>query len=235
MGNISSKESALYQVNSLKDLDTVIIPHFELYPLLTKKRADFLLFKSAIELIKQKEHLCSEGIHKLLGLKIFLNKGIINEEFNSTFNNIVAQERTVVAKPERINPNWFAGFTSGDGSFSVEILKSCSHKIGYQVVLKFLITQHSRDLELLKCFISFLEGGFIKERTAICEFILVKLSLIIEKLIPLFQKYPILGNKNKDFRDFCKIAELMKNNAHKTEEGLYKIREIKAGMNRKRK
>jgi len=87
----------------------------------------------------------------------------------------------------------------------------------------------------LKCFISFLGGGFIKERKGISEFRVIKLSLITEKLIPLFQKHPIIGNKNKDFLDFCQIAELMKSNAHKTQEGLDKIREIKAGMNTKRK
>lgn len=63
---------------------------------------------------------------------------------------------------------------------------------------------------------------------------MVKLSLITDKLIPLFQKYPIVGNKNKDFIDFCKIAELMKSNVHKTTEGLDEIRKIKAGMNRNR-
>lgn len=134
-----------------------------------------------------------------------------------------------------INTYWFSGFTSGDGSFPVEILKSSSHKIGHQVILKFLITQHNRDLELLKCFNIFLEGGFIKERTDISEFRVIKLSLITDKLIPLFQKHPIIGNKNKDFLDFCIIAELMNSSAHKTPDGLDKIREIKAGMNTKRK
>jgi hypothetical protein len=75
VSNISSyKESVLYQVNSLKDLVNVIIPHFELYSLLTKKRADFLLFKLAIELIRQKEHKKIEGIHRLIGIKASLNK-----------------------------------------------------------------------------------------------------------------------------------------------------------------
>ena len=64
---------------------------------------------------------------------------------------------------------------------------------------------------------------------------MVKLSLITDKLIPLFQKHPIIGNKNKDFLDFCQIAELMNSNAHKTAEGLAKILEIKSGMNTKRK
>lgn len=156
LGNISSsKETAIYQVNSIKDLVNVIIPHFELYPLLTKKRADFLLFKLAIELIKQQEHKYIEGIHKLIGIKASLNKGLLKDKLDLSFKDIVPQERAEVPLPKVINPYWFAGFTSGDGSFSVEILKSSSHKIGYQVILKFLIIQHSRDLELLKCFISF--------------------------------------------------------------------------------
>jgi hypothetical protein len=37
-----------------------------------------------------------------------------------------------------------------------------------------------------------------------------------------------------DYADFVKIAELMKNKAHLTKEGLDQIRQIKAGMNRKR-
>lgn len=37
-----------YTVNSTKDINDVIIPHFEKYPLLTQKKADFILFKSAI-------------------------------------------------------------------------------------------------------------------------------------------------------------------------------------------
>jgi hypothetical protein len=37
-----------------------------------------------------------------------------------------------------------------------------------------------------------------------------------------------------DYLDWCKVAELMKNKAHLTEEGLSKIRKIKAGMNKGR-
>jgi hypothetical protein len=78
-------------------------------------------------------------------------------------------------------------------------------------------------------------GGLIKERTGTSQFVVVKLALINEKLIPLFQKYPIHGIKSENFIDFCKIAELMSSGAHLTPEGLEKIREIKAGMNINRK
>jgi transcriptional regulator with AAA-type ATPase domain len=57
---------------------------------------------------------------------------------------------------------------------------------------------------------------------------------IQEKIIPFFKKYPILGSKSEDFEDFCKVAEIIKNGLHKTEEGLENIRKIKARMNRGR-
>jgi hypothetical protein len=58
------------------------------------------------------------------------------------------------------------------------------------------------------------------------------------KVIPFFQKYPVIGVKGLRqiyFADFCKVADLMKNKAHLTSEGFENIRIIKAGMNRGRK
>jgi hypothetical protein len=42
-------------VRSVKDLEK-IFSHFDKYPLITQKRADYLLFKQAYEIIKKKEH-----------------------------------------------------------------------------------------------------------------------------------------------------------------------------------
>jgi len=66
------------------------------------------------------------------------------------------------------------------------------------------------------------------------EFIVIKYSDFTEKVIPFFNKHLILGVKAKDFDDFKKAAELMKNKAHLTPEGLEKIRLIKARMNKRR-
>ena len=63
MGTISpqSKDSVQYRVASLKDLNGIIIPHFEKYPLITKKKADFIYLKKIIDLINNKEPLTLEG------------------------------------------------------------------------------------------------------------------------------------------------------------------------------
>jgi hypothetical protein len=74
VGNISVKAngSCVYYVQSIKDLD-VILNHFDKYPLITQKHADYLLFKLAINLIKNKEHLNSEGLRKLVAIRASLN------------------------------------------------------------------------------------------------------------------------------------------------------------------
>lgn len=77
VGNISkSQHSAQFRVASLKDLTNIIIPHFDKYPLLTQKKADFLLFKKAINIINGKEHLTKEGLEKFVALKGSLNLGL---------------------------------------------------------------------------------------------------------------------------------------------------------------
>ncbi len=53
----------------------------------------------------------------------------------------------------------------------------------------------------------------------------------INKIISIFDKYPLQGTKLLDYLDFCKIAKLMNAKAHLTEEGLAEIRKIKAKMN----
>jgi hypothetical protein len=85
VGNIakSGKNLLQYRVSSIKDL-TVIVTHFEKYPLLTQKRADFELFKQAVEIVNRKEHLTSEGLQKTVNIKASINKGL-SAELNSAF------------------------------------------------------------------------------------------------------------------------------------------------------
>ena len=48
---------------------------------------------------------------------------------------------------------------------------------------------------------------------------------------PFFLKYPILGIKALDLKDFCFILSLTKNNVHHSKVGLNQIVQIKANMN----
>jgi hypothetical protein len=93
-----------FVVSPLADLTNVIIPHFLEYPLLTQKRADFLLFKSIIDMINSKEHLDSEGLKKIVGIKYSINRGLsttLLEAFPDAYP--VDKPKTLV--PLTIDPN----------------------------------------------------------------------------------------------------------------------------------
>lgn len=83
VGHISKQgnnEIQQYRVSSVKDLQ-VIIDHFEKYPLITQKLADYLLFKPAFELVKRKEHVTTKGLNQIvaLRLKASMNNGLSYE------------------------------------------------------------------------------------------------------------------------------------------------------------
>jgi hypothetical protein len=111
--------------------------------------------------------------------------------------------------------------------------KSSTHRTGVRVYLRFTISQHSRDEALLKSLINFLGTGRYQSSSsrASGELVVNKFPDIINIIIPLFTKYPILGIKGKDFEDFCLVSDLMSKGAHLEEQGLAKIKEIKARMN----
>ena len=79
-------------------------------------------------------------------------------------------------------------------------------------------------------------GNIYKEyHRPLVSLTIVKYSDITNFIIPFFKKYPVLGIKQNDFSDWCKIAKLMNDGSHLTNEGLNLIRTIKNGMNKGRK
>jgi hypothetical protein len=224
-------DSVQLRVTSIKGLE-VIINHFDKYPLITKKRADFELFKQAFNLIKNKDHLTLEGLRKLVAIKASLNLGL-SDELKELFPNIKPAQRPLVVTQEIPDPNWLAGFVDAEGCFSVGISDSLNLK-GSIVQLRFRITQHCRDAELLKSFIAYLGCGIYYLRGDAGDLVVLRLSDINEKIIPFFDKYPLLGVKALDFSDFKRAAKLITQKAHLTVLGLEEIRQIKSTMNRNR-
>jgi hypothetical protein len=65
----------MFLITKIGDL-VFIVDHFKLYPLITQKYADFLLFKKAFGIINDKKQLTIEGLHELISIRASLNKGL---------------------------------------------------------------------------------------------------------------------------------------------------------------
>ena len=221
------------QVRSIKELKQ-IFEHFYKFPLITQKRADFLLLMQVIEIMERGEHLTIEGLHKIVAIKASMNLGL-SDKLKVAFPDVVPVERPLVELPQKIDPHWLAGFTDAEGSFLIKVTPPSKTKVRQRVQLVWQLTQHSRDEKLMRSLIELLKSGKIYKNRDTFDFRVTKFDDIVNKIIPFFKKYPILGVKALDFADFCKVAEMMKDKKHLTAEGLDQIRKIKAGMNTGRK
>lgn len=235
VGNIfASDNDCQFIVSSLKDLEA-IIDHFDNYPLVSQKYSDYQLFKLAFYLVKNKEHLTEEGLNKLISLKSSSNLGL-SDKLKEAFPNVMAIARPLVKDRVIKDPNWMAGFIDGEGCFNINIIKAKDCKSGYQVKARFILAQHSRDLELMLSIKEYLGCGTLsntaKTVSSYLYLTVSKFKDINEKIIPLLNKYPLPGSKKSDFNLFCYVIALMKDKAHTTSEGIAKIQAIKAKMNR---
>ena len=227
--SVRNNGMAVYSVKSFSDITHVIIPHFNNYPLLTQKKADFILFSNAVQLLNEKVQSTSEGLQQIINIRASMNKGL-SELLKKSFHNTVPVTRPLINIESINHPNWLVGFVDGEGCFYVKIKKNSS-KLGSQVSLVFSLIQHSspsggRDEILFNMILKYLGCGVIEKATTRpneVKYVIYKFGDICNNLIPLFQKYPLQGVKSLNFSDFCKVANLMINKVHLTKEGLPQI------------
>ena len=226
IGYISKPNNNLtveFRVSTLNDIANVIIPHFDKYPLATKKQADYILFKEIILLLLNKEHSTLEGIKKIVNIKASLNTGL-TEILKEFFPDTLASQRlesSNISLANKVKPEWMEGFCTGESNFFITVQKSKT-KSGLTTSLRFSISQHSKDLLLLESFVDFFNCGYVAnyKNRIICEFIVTKIDYIIEHIIPFFEKHPILGSKYLNYLDFNSAAEVIKNKEHLNPDGL---------------
>lgn len=210
-----------------------------------------------VEMMEKKEHLTLEGLSKIISIRASMNKGL-TDILKSNFPNITPVERPVIYLPNTLDPYWVLGFCNGEANFDKSINKNNTYSFGYQVQLRFRVSQHSgiydaeflishgpsvrkgnwdnRDLLLLTKLIEFFNCGQIEKykiRPAV-NYVVTSFTNINTNIISFFEKYTLLGIKALDFQDFNKAANLISSGDHKTNSGLEKIRSIKAGINSNR-
>ena len=92
IGNIyiSSKDSK-FMVRSLDEV-LKIISHFDNYPLITKKKSDFILFKQIIHKMVEGEHFSAKGLQEIVNIRASINLGL-SDSLKAIFPNTVPVTR----------------------------------------------------------------------------------------------------------------------------------------------
>ena len=231
IGTINSNQSTCtFRVRKLNEL-IELVKFFDKYSLISLKRGDYLLFKQIVSIMQLKEHITLEGLQKIVNIRATLNFGL-SKELQLMFPETIPVSRPLRETCVIPHSDWIAGFTSGEGNFSVSLDK------GIFKSLLFKITQHERDEVLLTAIKEYFNCGYcyLRKQENTIDFKVTKFSDLNKIIIPFFINSPLLGVKSLDFKDWCLISEMVKKEEHKLEEGALKIisREIQRGMNRGR-
>lgn len=152
----------------------------------------------------------------------------------STANPLTIEElRATMGRLPSIDPQWLRGFVDGEGTFYIGLRPNTSNR-GYRVELSFIIKQATVSASCLFAIREFFGKGNVRFDDANKNYLRFEIKsheAIIQQIIPFFEKYPLLTSKQLNYLDFKKVAELIQEGRHLTEEGILEIKKIKAGMN----
>ena len=140
-------------------------------------------------------------------------------------------------RPDEPIGYYIAGFVDGEGSFHVAIQRNPSTKFGWQVIPELHISQHERNKHVLEMIRSALGCGYLKpnarQNPKDKTWVLVVRNRqdLLKKVIPFFERYPLLTTKRHDFQKFAAIVHRLDAGEHQTVEGLRALLILAASMN----
>jgi len=132
---------------------------------------------------------------------------------------------------------YLSGFVDGEGSFSVAIIRHQSQAFGWMINPCFQVYQHEHHREILELFQWVFKTGSIYRKSGthhVLNFSIDSRRNIIEKVIPFFDKYPLI-TKQDAYRKFKYIIEKMEQGVHRTEKGFKDLVTTAYSMNQQGK
>nr|YP_010470484.1 LAGLIDADG endonuclease [Inonotus hispidus]UVF37972.1 LAGLIDADG endonuclease [Inonotus hispidus] len=124
---------------------------------------------------------------------------------------------------------WFVGFTDAEGCFLINI------KNNSEVHFVFQITLHIDDSAVLFNIRNILGIGIVNIQGQTCSYRIHAFQTIVNILIPIFDKYPLLTHKQlnyKDWKEGVSLKKVVKEKGYKIDKNTFdKILNLKNGMN----
>jgi len=129
--------------------------------------------------------------------------------------------------------SYISGFVDGEGCFCVSFQPSQRHRFGWEVRPSFSVSQNADRSELLYIIQKEWGCGFIRPDRSdkTLKFEVRSLQDLACKVVPHFQKHPLVSSKQSDVDKFEKVCLLMIDDKHLELCGFIKIVEVAMEMN----
>lgn len=115
---------------------------------------------------------------------------------------------------------YLLGFTDAEGCFSISLKKEKTTRFGWALDPVFQITQHKQNKEILEMFQKELKCGRIIRKSGqpdLMVYLVDNRRQLIEKIIPFFEKYNLVGKK-EDFKKFREVVLGLEKGMHANKE-----------------
>jgi hypothetical protein len=128
---------------------------------------------------------------------------------------------------------YISGYADGEGCFTISIAPRATLLVGWEVRPSFSVSQNGDRAEVLQAIETYFGCGSIRpdrsDRTLKWE--TRRLEDLLERVIPHFERFPLLSGKRYDFDRFASVCQLMAVGAHRSRDGLSEIVELVRMMN----
>ena len=122
-------------------------------------------------------------------------------------------------------PSYISGYVDGEGCFTVSISPRRTLRVGWEVRPSLSVSQNGDRAEVLTAIQQYFGCGTLRpdrsDKTLKWE--TRSLTLLVERVIPHFRRYPLQSGKRRDFELFADICERMVRGEHRTVAGLTEI------------
>jgi hypothetical protein len=129
--------------------------------------------------------------------------------------------------------SYISGYFDGEGCFSVSISPRPSLKVGWEVRPSVSVSQNADRGEVIELVSEYFGCGSIRpdrsDKTIKWE--TRRLDDIVGKVLPHFERQPLLSGKQRDVDLLAAICQLMLTGSHRTRDGLITIAMLSMEMN----
>lgn len=128
---------------------------------------------------------------------------------------------------------YISGFVDGEGCFSVSFSKRSRFLVGWETKPSFSVSQNHDRAQPLFMMQKHFGCGFMRDgkSDSTLKYEVRRLDDLLEKVLPHFERYPLLSAKQSDVKLLKEICVLMKKGIHVTPSGLRKILPLAFKMN----
>lgn len=236
----AEREVLVFTISQLSDIESVLIPIFEKFPLNTTKYLDYLDFKKAFFMFKSLRSLKNNELSLLE-----INSSIIElkDGMNTKRMNFSLPDYHSV----RITGNYLIGLLEGDGSFylnkhdlsvRVSLVTTTVNRIVLERIREFILSlldEHSYLLGSTTKLISINDKKVVKNNQKPFSILEIsQIDFICNILIPYFDSIEFRTKKFQDYLDFKTIAFLILEGKYLTDKGKELIIKLGNTMNNNR-